>query len=528
MPSSSSRRKEKIMDSTSDNNKRIAKNTIFLYFRQILLMLVSLYTVRVVLAALGEEDYGIYNVVGGFVSMFNILSGALSIAISRFITYEMGQPDVTVKRLQCIFSSSLIIQIVMGLIICLLIGTFGVWFIENKMVIPSERLDVALYVMLFSAIAFFINLLSVPYNALIIAHEQMNVYAYLGLFEIISRLLIVYLLKLENGIDSLFLYGLLSALVSIIMWLFYAYYSAKKNEECKFRFYWNFSLVKEMSQFVGQNLFGCFAWAIGSHGTNILLNLYFGPTVNAARAIALQVNNAIIRLIENMTTAIKPQIVKSYVLGDEKYILFLVEKASKYSFFAFILLSVPIMIDLKFILCFWLGSIPEYVVSFTRLILCESLFVVLSSPLMVVANATGYIKRTQVYGRSLILLSLPLNYLLLSNGMNPETPFIISVFINLLYWLYCLYDIHKQMKLDIIRYIKLIIKPAFILLLFLYAIGELIIHIFPQDSFLRFLFMVFCLISMGCGVIFYLLDINERIAVHNMIKKIFKSCFSRF
>ena len=173
--------------SVSDNNKRIAKNTFFLYIRQLLVMAVGLYTVRVILAVLGEEDYGIYNVVGGFVAMFNILSGALSVAISRFITYEMGQPDVTTFRLQRIFSSSLVIQIVMGLIISLLIATFGVWFIENKMVIPSERLDVALYVLLFSTLSFFINLLSVPYNALIIAHEQMKAFAYISIVEVVLK-----------------------------------------------------------------------------------------------------------------------------------------------------------------------------------------------------------------------------------------------------------------------------------------------------------------------------------------------------
>lgn len=514
------------MSVTLENNKRIVKNTLFLYIRMLLGLIVSLYTSRIVLQVLGVEDFGIYNIVGGVVSILSFFISSLSNGSQRYMSIGLGKQNLL--ETEYAFRQSLTLMFLLSILLLLFCETLGLWFVYNKLIIPHERLHVAIWVYQFSIISVLSTINQIPLVGAIIAHEQMNVYAYLGLFEIISRLLIVYLLKLENGIDSLFLYGLLSALVSIIMWLFYAYYSIKKNEECKFRFYWNFSLVKDMSQFVGQNLFGCFAWAIGSHGTNILLNLYFGPTVNAARAIALQVNNAIIRLIENMTTAIKPQIVKSYVLGDEKYILFLVEKASKYSFFAFILLSVPIMIDLKFILCFWLGSIPEYVVSFTRLILCESLFVVLSSPLMVVANATGYIKRTQVYGRSLILLSLPLNYLLLSNGMNSETPFIISVFINFLYWLYCLYDIHKQMKLDIIRYIKLIIKPAFILLLFLYAIGELIIHIFPQDSFLRFLFMFFCLVSMGCGVIFYLLDINERIAVHNMVKKIFKSCFSKF
>lgn len=222
-----------IMSTTSENNKRIARNTMFLYFRQILVMAVSLYTVRVVLDVLGEEDYGIYNVVGGFVAMFNILSGALSVAISRFITYEMGQPDVTTLRLRSIFSSSLLIQIAMGLVIAMLLGTFGVWFVEYKMVIPAERLDVALYVLGFSTLNFFINLLSVPYNALIIAHEQMKAFAYISVVEVTLKLVVAYLLVI-SPLDKLWLYALSMALVSLVVRFIYAAYCKRHFAECCF------------------------------------------------------------------------------------------------------------------------------------------------------------------------------------------------------------------------------------------------------------------------------------------------------
>ena len=226
-----------IMSTTSENNKRIAKNTLFLYFRQLLVMAVSLYTVRIVLTELGEEDYGIYNVVGGFVAMFNILSGALSVAIVRFLTYEMGLTDLSLTRLRRIFSSSVVIQIGMGLIITLLISLFGVWFVTHKMVLPSGRLDVTLYVLFFSTLSFFINLLSIPYNALIIAHERMNAFAYIAIVEGGLNLLMAFLL-IVVPVDKLELYAFCKVIISLTVRGIYIFYCKRHFEES--RFVWEF------------------------------------------------------------------------------------------------------------------------------------------------------------------------------------------------------------------------------------------------------------------------------------------------
>lgn len=316
---------------TSENNKRIAKNTLFLYFRQILVMAVSLYTVRVVLDVLGEEDYGIYNVVGGFVALFNILSGALSVAIGRFITYEMGQPDVTTLRLRRIFSSSLLIQIAVGLVITLLIGAFGVWFVGHKMVISADRLEVALYVLGFSTLSFFINLLSIPYNALIIAHEQMKVFAYISIIEVILKLLVAYLL-LVSPVDKLWLYALSMVLVALIVRFTYVAYCKHHFAECRFMWGFDKQLLSRMFAFSGWAFLGNGAIVLKDQGSNVLLNLFGGPAVNAAQGIAMQVNAAVYNFVLNFMQASNPQITKNYAAGNLEAMYSLIIRCSKFSF----------------------------------------------------------------------------------------------------------------------------------------------------------------------------------------------------
>ena len=519
MPSSSSRRKEKIMDSTSDNNKRIAKNTIFLYFRQILLMLVSLYTVRVVLAALGEEDYGIYNVVGGFVSMFNILSGALSIAISRFITYEMGQPDVTVKRLQCIFSSSLIIQIVMGLIICLLIGTFGVWFIENKMVIPSERLDVALYVMLFSAIAFFINLLSVPYNALIIAHEQMKAFAYISIVEAVLRLLMAYLL-LVSSTDKLLLYALCMVLVSLIVRSVYAIYCKRHYMECRFVLGFDKQLLSKMFVFSGWAFLGNGSFVLKEHGVNILLNIFCGPVVNAARGITSQVTHAVTIFVSNFMQAVNPQITKLFSSGKLDEMHRLIFRSSRFSFYLMLLLGLPLMKSIDYALGFWLVSVPEHTALFIQLLMVFCLMDCLVQPLMTGLLAEGNIR---VYEFALVVLNVGnvlLSYLALRMDYAPESVYIVSIVIEVGIMWSRIYLSGKAYQLPVKRYcIDVLGNTAVVATLsgvFAWWIQLPISH-----PFVHFVTVVFTVIVFT-GIMIYLFGLNrsERALFVNALTKI--------
>lgn len=393
-------------------------------------MVVSLYTVRVVLAALGEEDYGIYNVIGGFVAMFNILSGALSLAISRFITYEMGQPEVSLIRLQRIFSSSLIIQVVMGLTICLLIGTFGVWFVENKMVVPLERLNVTLYVLLFSSLSFFINLLSVPYNALIIAHEQMKAFAYISIVEVALKLAIAYILIVAS-LDKLMLYAFCMVIVSLFVRSVYAIYCKRHFEEC--RFVWGFDkrLLSKMFIFSGWAFLGNGSFVLKEHGVNILLNVFCGPAVNAARGITSQVTNAVTMFVTNFMQAVNPQITKSYSSGDLKEMHRLIFKSSRFSFYLMLILGLPLMKSVDYILGLWLISVPEYTAIFIQLLLVFCLMDCIVQPLMTGLVAEGNIR---IYVIMLFIFNIgnvAFSFAALRFGISPEYVYVISIIMEI-------------------------------------------------------------------------------------------------
>ena len=513
------------MSTATENNKRIAKNTLFLYARMLLIMAVTLYTSRVVLRVLGVEDFGIYNVVGGVVSILGFFISSLSNVTQRYMNIGLGKQDLL--ETEHAFRQSVTLMVVLSIIVLLFGETLGLWFVYHQLVIPAERLQAAVWVYQFSLISIISAINQVPLMGAIVAHERMSIYAYLGLFEAISRLIIVLLLGFWNSIDSLFLYGMLTTLVSLSVWSLYAIYCVRSFSECRFCFYWNRSLVKEMSRFIGQNLFGCFAWSAGVQGTNILLNLFFGPTVNAARAISVQVSTVVNRFTENIMTAVKPQIIKSYASGDKDYMITLILKSSKYAYFLAAIIAIPIMVEIKFVLKLWLGQVPEYTVSFTRLVLCESLIGVFIPSLWIAANATGRIKNSQVYGRLFTLSILPISYLLLRIQERPALPFLIAILANIGYWTYCLFDIHKQIQLDIRIYVKEVVRPAIILSMTLISIGLTLMFIISEESFTRFIIVIIFTLSTGGCIIYLLLGKEERIIIHRMIGKVKFKCQSK-
>lgn len=327
---------------TTENNKRIARNTLLLYFRMLFLMIISLYTSRIVLNALGVEDFGIYNVAGGVVAMFSILSGSLSAAISRFITYELGKNNVL--KLKTIFSSAITIQIGLGIVIAFFAETIGIWFLNTQMNIPIERMTAANWVLQFSIITFIINLISVPYNAVIIAHEKMSAFAYISIFEAIGKLLIAYLITI-SPIDKLIFYAILMCGVAIAIRLLYGYYCKRHFDECRFHFIWNKQIFQQIFSFAGWNFIGASSAVLRDHGGNIIINLFCGPTVNAARGIAFQVNNAIQGFVSNFMTALNPQITKSYAAKNYTYMMTLIFQGARLSFYMLLLLSLPIIIN---------------------------------------------------------------------------------------------------------------------------------------------------------------------------------------
>lgn len=373
---------------TSDNNKRIAKNTLLLYFRMLFMMVVSLYTSRVILNALGAEDFGIYNVVGGVVAMFTVISGSLSAAISRFITYELGKGDQS--KLNKIFSTSVTIQLLLSLIIVVLIESFGVWFLNAKMTIPADRITAANWVLQFSIITFVINLISVPYNAVIIAHEKMSAFAYISILEALCKLAIAFLIMC-SPIDKLIYYAVLMCIVAIIVRLTYGYYCKKHFSECTYHFLWDKELLSKMFSFAGWQFFGTGSYMLMTQGVNILLNFFFGPVVNAARGIAVQVDGIIQQFVNNFTTAINPQITKSYAEDKKAYMFLLIYTGAKYSYFLVLFFAIPIILETNTILTLWLKNVPEHTVSFLRLIICIDLLYVLSNTMMTAMISTGNI-----------------------------------------------------------------------------------------------------------------------------------------
>lgn len=378
---------------TTENNKRIARNTLLLYFRMLFLMIISLYTSRIVLNALGVEDFGIYNVAGGVVAMFSILSGSLSAAISRFITYELGKNNVL--KLKTIFSSAITIQIGLGIVIAFFAETIGIWFLNTQMNIPIERMTAANWVLQFSIITFIINLISVPYNAVIIAHEKMSAFAYISIFEAIGKLLIAYLITI-SPIDKLIFYAILMCGVAIAIRLLYGYYCKRHFDECRFHFIWNKQIFQQIFSFAGWNFIGASSAVLRDHGGNIIINLFCGPTVNAARGIAFQVNNAIQGFVSNFMTALNPQITKSYAAKNYTYMMTLIFQGARLSFYMLLLLSLPIIINTHYLLTLWLNTVPEHTVLFVRLVLIFAMSESISGPLITAMLATGNIRNYQI------------------------------------------------------------------------------------------------------------------------------------
>lgn len=411
----------------SNNNRRIVKNTLFLYFRMLLTLSVTLYTSRVVLNNLGVEDFGIYNVVGGVVTMMAFLSGAMSSASQRFLAFELGKNNL--RQLAKVFKMSLNIHWLIVLIVILVAQTLGLWFVNTQLVIPPDRLVAANWVFQCALFSFCCTVLGVPYNAAIIAHEKMSAFAYISIVDVLLKLTVVFLLAAHDG-DKLQLYALLLAVVSLLILGCYYVYARRQFAVTRFSWYWNAELFKTLFSYTGWNLFGNVAAVATNQGINILLNLFFGATVNAARAIAFQVNSAVTGFVSSLQMSINPQIIKSYATDNHDYMLQLVFSGARYCFFLLYFLSVPFLLQAETILNIWLGVLPDYSATFCRLVIIDSLIISLSGTLMTAFQATGRIKTYQMVVGGLILCNLPLSYLFLSLGYNAQVTMWISIIIS--------------------------------------------------------------------------------------------------
>ena len=409
---------------TLHKGRRIARNTMMLYIRMFVLMLVGLYTSRVVLNALGETDYGIYSVVGGVVAMFTMISGALNSAVSRFITFELGKGDPL--RLNKVYSTSVNIQFILALIVVLLAEPIGLWFIENKMTIDPSRIPAATWVLHFSLLAFVVNLMSIPQMASITAHEKMSAYAYIGMLDGLLRLGVAFLI-VNSPIDRLVYYAMLMAAAVLLVRFTYGIYCRIHFPECRYRFVFDRPLVKEMFSFAGWNFIGVTSGVLRDHGGNILVNLFSGPVVNAARGVAVQLNGAVQSFVTNFMTAVNPQITKSFAAGDNEYVFSLIKKSSRMSFYLLSLMAVPIIFNAEFLLQIWLKEVPQHATLFVQLFLMFAMSEALSNPLITAMLATGRIRNYQFVVGGIQLLNIPLSYLFLKMGALPEITVVVAI-----------------------------------------------------------------------------------------------------
>lgn len=437
---------------TLDNNKRIAKNTLLLYVRMLFTMAVSLFTSRVILNTLGVEDYGINNVVGGIVTMFSVLSGSLSSSISRFITFELGKGNI--ERLKTIFSTGVNIQLGMSVLIIIIAEAVGIWFLNAKMNIPADRMVAANWVFQCAILTFVLNLLSVPYNAAIIAHEKMSAFAYISVVEVSLKLIIVYMLMI-SPFDRLETYAVLLLLVGAVIRFIYGCYCKRHFEECTYHFVFDKPVLKEMTGFAGWNFLGNGAYMLNTQGVNILMNLYFGVAVNAARGVATQVDAALKQFVNNFTTAVNPQITKSYAQGDLDYMHKLVCRSAKFSAFLMMFFTVPIILETNTILTIWLKTVPDYAVIFLQWIIISSFMdTVLANSLVTSMFATGKIKRYQIIVTTVGCLVFPLSWIAFKLGFEPQVGYILYFIIYTILLFVRLYLLKDMVKLPVMMYIR--------------------------------------------------------------------------
>ena len=406
------------------NNKRIIKNTLFLYFRMIVIMGIGLYTVREILNILGEVDYGIYNVVGSIVAMFSFLKGTLTTSSQRYFSIEIA--NGTLESLNKLFSLNVVIYLLFIVIFIILSETLGLWLVNTMLTIPPERLYAANIVYQFSIISFSISLLSIPYNALIIAHERMDAFAYISIIEAVLKLLLVFILAYLPS-DKLILYGLLMLIISTLITSSYILFSMIKFKESKFKFYFNKKKIKEILGFSGWHFLGTFAVIMRSQGINILINLFFNPVVNTARAISFQIYSSVSQLSDNFFNAVKPQIYKTYASNHKEEMHALILRSTIICSYLISILIFPILSNTSYVLSLWLKRVPEFTIIFTQLVLINGLIDSVNGPTICAALASGKIKKFMIIVSSITILNFPISYIALSLGAEPIATVIISI-----------------------------------------------------------------------------------------------------
>lgn len=509
-----------------NRSKRIAKNSLLLYIRTFFVLIISLYTSRVILRTLGVEDFGIYNVVAGVIAMLGYLTGSLSAASSRYITYDLGKGDM--QLMKNTFGNILSIHFIMAGIVLLVAETIGLWFVSTQLNLPTERQYAAMWVYQFAVLSSVIGLIAVPYNSAVIAHEKMSAFAYISIMDVVLKLGIACVLPLIPY-DRLIVYSFLFFCIQLLDRIVYGIYCTRHFEETRARMAYTPTLFKEIFAFAGWTLNGNLAAMGFTQGLNILLNIFFGPAVNAARGIAIQVQSACQQFCNNFQMALNPQLTKSYAQGDLDYMHKLLIKSSKFSFYILFFVILPLMFEAKFVLQIWLGIIPEHTINFLRLILAIGLLYTLSNPIIVSVHATGKLKKFQLIEGTMLLFIVPIAYVLLKFfHIPPEGVFMVHITVELITQYVRLRIVLPMISLKFSIYIKQVVFPILVVVILSPLIPFVVYHYIGYGGWGTFLgICIICVLStssiiykLGCTVSErkFLLE-KIKVFSHKIVKK---------
>lgn len=508
------------MQDNTSSNKRLAKNTLFLSIRMVIVLVINLFTTRIVLKALGVVDYGVYNVVCGFVAMFVFLNTSMSNGIQRFFNYEYGKNGE--EGANKVYSTSLYIQTALALIIVVVVESFGLWYLHNKMVIPADRLVAAQWVFQFSIITFVIGIMQAPFSAAVTAHERLDFYAIISVLDAVLKFGIAYII-LAISTDKLILYGILMASISVINIILYYSYCKSHFSEIKFKRGLDKGLFKSMMGFSGWNLFGSFSGVMADQGINLVLNFFFGPVVNAARGVALQVNGAVQSFVTNISMPVRPQVTQSYAIGDLRRTMSLTYSVSKITCAIVMVLAIPASLEIDYLLRLWLGSdVPEHTAAFTIIILLTSIVTNLNWATSGVVHATGIMRDYQVWGGLLRMLSVPVAFFVLKCYKVPEIALVSVLVCQILAHVVGLFVVRKLVGMSIREYFREVIWPISLIFIFssflLYGL-----HTLLDKGFMRLL-VVSATSIVVVGFMFYMFGFNKW--EKDFVKKLFNSVLS--
>lgn len=492
------------MDKT---NSRIALNSLALYFRMLIVMGVTLFTSRLILEILGVSDFGLFNVVGGVVLIVGVLNNSLTATTQRFLNFENKNSNI--DRLKNIFGTSLKIHIRLAILILFLAETIGLWFLNSYINIDDSRIFAANWVFQFAVLSLVVSILIVPYNASIIAHEKMTIYAYISIVEVLLKLVLIYLLYFIEG-DKLIIYSIFSFISTLIVSITYVFYSRNKFVECKSGLKFDRKIYDEMLNFSGWTIFSNLSLLLRTQGLNVLINLFFGTVINATQGIATQINSAVSRFSSSFTQAVNPQIVKKYSEGNKIELIKLVFDSSKLTYFLILFLSLPLLVETEFILNIWLKNIPPYTIVFTRLIIIQSLIESFSSILGTAQGATGNIKKYHIVLSTIGLLNLPITYGFFYFGFEPYIGLIVAIFISIVIGLIRIKFLSISIKLPFSLFLYSVYIKCFVIGLFSSIIPLLFHFNFPDSYYRSISVCLVCFLNVGLLVWFFGLNATQK------------------